>query len=89
MNYLEIIKEIESLVPKGSYSYKTIGVTNNPERRFGEHKNDGKNVMNWVYWRADSTNCARYVEAYFLSLGMRGGTGGGEKGDPPDWVYIF
>lgn len=64
------------------YSVWTIGVTDDPDRRRGEHGNP--NV--WYHWDADSEQVARNVEAYFIDKGMKGATGGGGRAD---YVYIF
>lgn len=71
-----------------SYSSWTIGITNDPERRRGEHNNDGKSTSACRHWEADSESVARNVEQYFLNKGMKGGGGGGSS-PPPRWVYIF
>ncbi len=71
---------IEKIVSK--YSLWTIGVTDNPTRRRGEHDNPSA----WRHWNADTEQAARNVEAYFIAKGMKGATGGGGKAD---YVYIF
>lgn len=77
----QIKQAIEKIV-KGKYSIWTIGITDDPERRKGEHKNP----KFWRHWIADSETIARNVEDYFLKKGMKGGKGGG---DNPNYVYIF
>ncbi len=72
--------DIEKVV--GEYSIWTIGVTDNPTRRKGEHGNPSA----WRHWNADTEQIARDVEAYFTAKGMKGDTGG--RGDA-DYVYIF
>ncbi len=76
-----IIRGIEKTVN----SIWTIGITDNPDRRYGEHRAEGKNVKNWRYWEAGSEEGARRIE-YFLDRGMKGDTGGGTN---PTYVYIF
>lgn len=66
----------------GSYSVWTIGVTDSPQRRRGEHGNPGI----WHQWDADTEQAARNVEAYFLAKGMKGSGGGLGRAD---YVYIF
>jgi len=66
----------------GKYSAWTIGVTDNPTRRRGEHSNPSV----WHHWDADTEQVARNVEAYFIAKGMKGATGGGGRAD---YVYIF
>ena len=69
-----------------SYDIWTIGITNDPERRKNEHKNEGRSVTHWSHWKANSETIARNVEKYFLDKGMKGGGGGGEN---PRYVYVF
>ena len=71
---------IENVVT--TYSIWTIGVTNDPDRRKGEHSDTGA----WRHWNADTEQAARNVEAFFIGKGMKGGTGGGGRAD---YVYIF
>ena len=67
---------------KKDYSIWTIGITNNPERRKGEHDNP----KHWMDWKADSEEDARDIEEHFKEKGMKGGLGGGNN---PTYVYIF
>ena len=80
MNEAEIKKAIENKVK--TYSLWTIGITDDPDRRKGEHGNP----TYWSQWNADTEAIARSVEKYFLDKGMKGATGGGEH---PNWVYVF
>lgn len=82
----EIVKAIEQRVHGSKYSEWTIGITNDPDRRRSEHKNDGKDTTRWTPWRADNEQVARDVEKRFQDRGMKGGGGGGEN---PNFVYIF
>lgn len=66
----------------GSYPSWTIGVTDSPTRRRGEHGNPSR----WHHWDADTEQAARNVEAFFIAKGMQGDTGG--RGSA-DYVYIF
>lgn len=79
-----ITAAIENVVGQTSnkYSIWTIGVTDDPASRKGQHGNPGS----WMHWNADSESAARNVEKHFLAKGMKGGTGGGGKAD---YVYIF
>ena len=84
-----IISEIDSRVnePKTpSFSAWIIGITNDTERRKGEHENDGKNTKYWRDWKADSEEEARDIEKHFKDKDMKGDTGGGKT---PIFVYIF
>jgi len=80
MRESEIIEAIEKSVRY--YSVWTIGVTDDPKRRRGEHSNPEY----WYDWKADTETIARNVEKHFLDKGMKGATGGGEY---PTYVYIF
>ena len=71
---------IEKIV--SHYSAWTIGVTDDPSRRRGEHNNPTV----WYQWDADSETIARSVESYFIDKDMKGDTGGGGSAD---YVYIF
>ncbi len=71
---------IENIVT--TYSAWTIGVTDDPVRRKGEHGNP----QYWHQWDADTETAARNVEKYFLDKGMKGGGGGLGRAD---FVYIF
>jgi len=86
MNESEIISAIEQKKGTTQYSIWTVGITDNPERRKGEHETAGENVTHWKDWKADTEAIARSVEAYFLDKGMKGATGGGDR---PTYVYIF
>ena len=82
---VSIIEEIEKRIRSAkekNYSIWTIGVTDDPVRRFDEH--DSPNY--WLQWNADSETAARNVEKYFLEKGMKGGEGGPGSAD---YVYIF
>ena len=81
MSESEIKNAIEGIV-SGNYSRWTIGITDDPDRRKGEHDNP----KHWHQWKAHSEQTARNVEAYFQKKDMKGGGGGG---DHPNWVYIF
>ncbi len=80
MTETQIKSEIENIV--STYSSWTIGITDDPERRKGEHGNPS----HWHQWKADSEQIARNVEKHFLDKGMKGATGGGFS---PNYVYIF
>jgi predicted GIY-YIG superfamily endonuclease len=84
MNEAELKAAIQRKV--STYSYWTIGITDDPERRKKEHEAEGKSVKYWSHWKADTEAIARAVEAYFIDKGMKGGTGGGEH---PTYVYVF
>jgi len=76
-----IEKRVNSAKTK-DYSIWTIGVTDDANRRKGEHGNP----KYWKQWNPDSETAARNVEKFFLNKGMKGGTGGPGKAN---YVYIF
>lgn len=76
-----IDKRVKS-TEKKKYSIWTIGITNDPERRKGEHNNP----KYWMDWKADSEQDARDIEEHFKKKEMKGGLGGGGN---PTHVYIF
>ena len=81
----EIINEIDNRVGSSKtvdYRIWTIGITEDPDRRRGEHSNP----KYWRSWRADTESIARIIEKHFLDRGMKGGGGGGQH---PTYVYIF
>lgn len=92
MEKKQIISAIDFRVMNATvkdYALWTIGITNDPERRKTEHSNAKENVQCWMQWRADSEADARAIESYFIGKKMKGGTGGGNPADKPDFVYIF
>lgn len=60
----------------------TVGITDSPTRRKGEHGNPGT----WYDWKADTETIARSVEKHFLDKDLEGDVGGGVT---PIYVYIF
>ena len=84
MRESEIIEAIEAKIGrlKLSYAVWTIGITDDPQRRKGEHNNPPL----WDDWEADTETIARDVEKHFLEKGMKGAPGGG---DHPNFVYVF
>ena len=81
MSEQEIKNEIEGCI-KGNYSAWTIGVTDDLERRKGEHNNP----QYWHQWDAATESIARRIETYFLDKGCKGAGGG--RGNA-NYVYIF
>lgn len=76
----QLINLITSLV--NYYPVWRIGVTENPEKTYQQFGCPDT----WRQWKAESVETARYVEAYYMNLGMKG------EVEPPgnySWVYIF
>ena len=64
-----------------------VGITKDPKRRlFDEHKITDEDYW-WIYIEAEDVDTAREVELYFLRIGMRGGSGGGDN--ETKFVYCF
>ncbi len=84
MKKSEIIAAIEAKIGRLELNYVawTIGITDDPQRRKGEHNNPAL----WDDWEADTETIARDVERHFLEKGMKGAPGGGEN---PNYVYVF
>jgi hypothetical protein len=64
-----------------------VGITSDvPGRLFGDHK-VSQALDRWIYRTASSHLVAREVEAYFLSAGMDGGSGGGDRKSQIVYAY--
>ena len=85
MTEQEIISSIEGYI-KGRYSSWTTGVTDRPDERKREHKQDGKDVSYWHEWDASTESVARRIERDFINKGCKGAGGGLGNAN---YVYIF
>lgn len=71
------------------YQYWYVGIASDPKRRlFNEHHvpvddDDARRI----FFEANSSECARDVEAELISLGFDGGPGGGD--DATTFVYVY
>lgn len=87
-----IINDIEKHLSDSVKEYYRdfyVGITNDVNRRlFTDHNVDKDNDW-WIYCKADSEEIARDVEKYYLELGMKGDTGGGNPEKPPFFVYSY
>ena len=87
-----IINDIEKHLSDSVKEYYRdfyVGITNDVNRRlFTDHNVDKDNDW-WIYCKADSEDIARDVEKYYLELGMKGDTGGGNPDNPPFFVYSY
>jgi hypothetical protein len=85
-----IISAIDSRVGTSSYSSWRIGLTHDLATRKQHWKDtERENVTYWTNWTADSLSDAQDIEAHFISLGMKGGTGGDLSSHKTVYVYIF
>lgn len=71
----------------GRYSEWYVGIATNPrERLFTNHSVNERTDL-WIFRPCSSSESARNIEAYFLRMGARGGTGGGDYGSA--YVYAY
>ena len=85
----EIIEDIEGHMAKrgGDIDDWYVGIAADPsERLFDEHLVDKKKGA-WIYRTASSDSVARTIEKYFLDMGARGGTGGGDEESTAVYAY--
>lgn len=76
----EIIAEIKrhfGFTFLSDYSDFYVGITNDVERRLFTEHNVSEKDDSWIWCQAMNKDTAQKVEEYFLSLGMKGDTGGG------------
>jgi hypothetical protein len=63
-----------------------IGLTNNPTRRFNEHKGQIGHIPRfWRIWTCDNLSEAQYLEKYFKGLGYNAELGG----TATDSIYLY
>ena len=64
-----------------------VGIADDVEKRlFTDHRVE-KDGGIWIYRQANSSDCAREVEKYWLDQGAQGGPGGGS--DETNYVYAY
>ncbi|MCK5283507.1 MAG: hypothetical protein KAK00_08945 [Nanoarchaeota archaeon] len=83
----QIISEIKNYVSRhgGIYQEWYVGISEDPkERLFNGHNVDKDNDL-WIHREANSSEVAREIEEYFLSIGTKGGSGGGDS----DAKYVY
>lgn len=83
----QIILEIKSHINKNGATYQNwyVGIAEDPEERlFSGHNVDKDNDI-WIYRESNSSEVAREIEEYFLDLGTKGGSGGGDS----DAKYVY
>lgn len=88
LKYTDAIKLIEDHIVQSSFPPNRwyVGVTDDLERRMGEHQVDEQADL-WIGVRLVSATEARAVEKALL--GILGCSGGGGGGDEPDYVYAY
>lgn len=62
----------------GKYFEWYIGVAADPKERLFNNHSVNEKADCWIYCPCSSSIDARNVEAYFVKLGTKGGTGGGD-----------
>jgi hypothetical protein len=84
-----IVAAIQSKAGR-AYGVWRIGITNDPtERRRCWTDDEKQNCTLWQQWKAESLADAEAIEAYFIRMGMKGGTGGHASAYKPVYVYVF
>lgn len=80
MSTQQIIREIYDYIRQRGSAYPNwyVGIASDPRQRlFVDHNVDEHNGA-WISRNCQTHTAARQVEEYFLNLGCRGGTGGGD-----------
>ncbi len=77
----QLIEKIHEIT-EGNYKEWYIGITNDPDRRKGEHGDP----HTWRVWNVGRKIYADEIEKYFTDRYMEGGRGGSEN---PTHVYIY
>ncbi len=91
MNANQIITEIINYLNIKRISIENcyVGITNNVERRLFEEHCVNKNSYGWIYRVSSNEEEVRIIEKYFLSLGMKGDSGGGTENCNTVYVYLI
>ncbi len=77
----QIINDINNHIRKegGGYRDWYVGISRDARGRLFNNHNVSEDNGWWIYRTADSSSAAREIESYFVNtLGMDGGTGGGD-----------
>jgi len=76
---VSVVQEIDEYIRThgGGYRAWYVGIAANPRDRLFNGHCVRKHGDLWIYRDAGSDAAARQAESYFLSLGCRGGDGGG------------
>lgn len=82
-----LVNRFQELIDEygGDYGEFYVGITNDAERRLGEHRVDPDGI--YTIGTARSSEVARSVEYHFHELGCVGSGGGGD--DSSVEVYIY
>lgn len=84
-----IISDIQSYVARNGsgYSQWYVGIAADAKQRlFNDHAVSEKGGA-WIYSLCTTSSVAREIEDYFIRLGMRGGSGGGDN--TTRYVYAY
>ncbi len=85
-----IISAINAKVGTTKYDIWRIGLTHDPaERKHHWTETEKQSTASWSQWQADSLSDAQDIESYFITLGMKGGTGGDLSAWRTTYVYVF
>lgn len=93
MNTLTMTKETAEILQYiqdwgGGYSAWYVGIASKPKQRlFNDHNVPEKGSAGWIFRTCNSSQEAREVEQYFLSLGCDGGDGGGDYDTKSVYAY--
>lgn len=84
-----IVGEICSHATQEGSGYRNwyCGITADPKQRLFEEHNVPKENAWWIHRRAQSEQNARDTEAHLLSLGFKGGPGGGDASAAHVYAY--
>jgi hypothetical protein len=80
----EIKASAEKIVGGKRIDVWTVGTTGNLDIRRERH---GRPSI-WHYWKSESEQTSKIVEAYFKAKGMKGYTGADAATDKATYVYI-
>lgn len=84
----QVIQEIGKYILDSGIPYSNwyVGITDDTEKRlFVDHRVDRNLFFGWIRRKCFDADMARNVEDYFVKLGTRGDTGGGNESS----VYVY
>ncbi len=71
----------------GNYSQWYVGIAANPQDRLFSGHNVSERGGAWIYRTCTNSDQARAIEDYFISMGMKGGPGGGDATTKAIYAY--